>query len=106
MTAVSAKSCSSATFFHNGGSHLRSRRGGKLRLALRARMPRSIRGQAMVEFLLVAPLFFFLIFAVFDFGRLFLVQMEVENAVQEAAGSRPRGIISRIPKTPGSLSHA
>jgi hypothetical protein len=38
-------------------------------------------GQAMVEFLLVAPLFFFLIFAVFDFGRLFLVEMEVENAV-------------------------
>ncbi len=56
-----------------------------LPMRVRARRPWPISGQALVEFLLVAPLFFFLIFAVFDFGRLFLVEMEIENAVQEAA---------------------
>ena len=62
-------------------------------------------GQAMVEFLLVAPLFFFLIFAVFDFGRLFLVEMEVENAVQEAGRFASTGNHLPDPKNPGqSLS--
>ena len=65
----------------------------------------STTGQAMTEFLLVAPLFFFLIFAVADFGRLFLVQMEVENAVQEAARFASTGNHLPDPKNPGqSLS--
>jgi hypothetical protein len=38
----------------------------------------------MVEFRLVAPLFFFLMFAVFDFGRLFLVEKG-----KRGAGGRP-----------------
>lgn len=59
----------------------------------------------MVEFLLVAPLFFFLVFAVFDFGRLFLTQMEVENAVQEAGRFASTGNHVADPKSPGqSLS--
>ena len=63
------------------------------------------KGQAMVEFLLVAPLFFFLIFAVFDFGRLFLVEMEIENAVQEAGRFASTGNHLPDPKNPGqSLS--
>jgi Flp pilus assembly protein TadG len=62
-------------------------------------------GQAMVEFLFVAPLFFFLIFAVFDFGRLFLVEMEIENAVQEAGRYASTGNHLADPKNPGqSLS--
>jgi len=66
---------------------------------------RSTKGQSMVEFLLVAPLFFFLIFAVADFGRLFLVQMEVENAVQEAARFASTGNHLPDPNNPGqSLS--
>jgi Flp pilus assembly protein TadG len=63
----------------------------------------AINGQAMAEFLLVAPLFFFLIFAVFDYAHLFLVQMEVENAVQEAGRYASRGIIFRIQRTPDSI---
>jgi Flp pilus assembly protein TadG len=59
------------------------------------------KGQSMVEFLLVAPLFFFLIFAVFDFGRLFLVQMEVESAVQEAGRFASTGNHLPDPKNPG-----
>jgi Flp pilus assembly protein TadG len=61
----------------------------------------SMTGQAMVEFLLVAPLFFFLIFAVFDFGRLFFVQMEVDNAVQEAGRFASTGNHLPDPKNPG-----
>ena len=38
----------------------------------------------MVEFAMIAPLFFLLIFAVIDYARLFFTQMEVEEAVQEA----------------------
>ncbi|HVA77950.1 MAG TPA: TadE/TadG family type IV pilus assembly protein [Candidatus Binataceae bacterium] len=38
----------------------------------------------MVEFAMVAPLFFLLIFAVVEFGRLFFTQMQLEEAVQEA----------------------
>lgn len=38
----------------------------------------------MVEFAIVAPLFFLLVFALIDYGRLFFTQMEVEEAVQEA----------------------
>jgi Flp pilus assembly protein TadG len=61
----------------------------------------SMKGQAMLEFLIVAPLFFFLIFAVFDFGRLFLVQMEVDNAVQEAGRFASTGNHLPDPKNPG-----
>jgi Flp pilus assembly protein TadG len=61
----------------------------------------STTGQAMTEFLLVAPLFFFLIFAVFDFGRLFLVQMEVDNAVLEAGRFASTGNHLPDPKNPG-----
>jgi Flp pilus assembly protein TadG len=38
----------------------------------------------MVEFAIVAPLFFFLVFAVLDFGRMFFLQMNVQQAVEEA----------------------
>lgn len=58
-------------------------------------------GQAMAEFLLVAPLFFFLIFAVFDYAHLFLVQMEVENAVQEAGRFASTGNHLPDPNNPG-----
>jgi Flp pilus assembly protein TadG len=67
------------------------------------RRPRvvSTTGQAMTEFLLVAPLFFFLIFAVFDFGRLFFVEMEVDNAVLEAGRFASTGNHLPDPKNPG-----
>jgi Flp pilus assembly protein TadG len=38
----------------------------------------------MVEFALVAPLFFLLTFAVIDFGRMFFAQMSIQEAVREA----------------------
>jgi Flp pilus assembly protein TadG len=50
----------------------------------RAYRLQSLSGQTMVEFAIVAPLFFFLVFAVLDFGRMFFLQMNVQQAVEEA----------------------
>ena len=41
-------------------------------------------GQTAVEFALIAPLLFLLVFGVMEYGRLFFTQIEVEDAVQEA----------------------
>ena len=45
----------------------------------------SMRGQSLVEFALVVPLFLLLVFALLDFGHLFLVQAAVQSAVRDAA---------------------
>jgi hypothetical protein len=66
----------------------------------------SVRAQAMVEFILVLPMLLFLIFAVFDYGRLFLAQMNLKTPSRRRAGSPPRGIISPIPKTRGRIFRA
>jgi Flp pilus assembly protein TadG len=55
----------------------------------------------MVEFILVAPLYFLLTFAVIDFGRMFFVQMNLQQAVQEAARYASTGNHLADPKTPG-----
>jgi Flp pilus assembly protein TadG len=59
------------------------------------------RGQTFVEFAMVAPIFFFLIFAIFDFGRLFFVQMNVEQAVFEAGRYASTGNHLQDPNNPG-----
>jgi hypothetical protein len=41
-------------------------------------------GQALLEFALVAPIFFLLVCSVCDMGRLFFVEMDLQNAVREA----------------------
>ena len=46
---------------------------------------RRSRGQAMVEFALVAPLFFLLVFAIIDFGRYVYTTNGLEQAAREAA---------------------
>lgn len=55
------------------------------RLARLLCRPRTSEGQTLFEFALVFMVFIFLVFGVFDFGHLFFVRMNVENAVQEAA---------------------
>ena len=55
----------------------------------------------MVEFILVAPLYFLLTFAVIDFGRMFFVQMTVQQAVQEAARYASTGQHLPNPNVPG-----
>ncbi|HUI05734.1 MAG TPA: TadE/TadG family type IV pilus assembly protein [Verrucomicrobiae bacterium] len=42
------------------------------------------RGQSLVEFAMVAPLFFLLVFGITDFGRLFFTQQTLQFALREA----------------------
>lgn len=58
-------------------------------------------GQSMIEFILVAPLYFLLTFAVIDFGRMFFVQMNLQQAVQEAARYASTGDHLPNPNNPG-----
>jgi Flp pilus assembly protein TadG len=59
------------------------------------------RGQTFLEFAIVAPLFFGLMFALFDFGRLFFVQMNLEEAVFEAGRYASTGNHLPNPSDPG-----
>jgi len=43
------------------------------------------RGQSLVEFAMVAPLLFVVVFAIVDFGRLFQNQVTLTNAAREGA---------------------
>lgn len=66
---------------------------------------RSEEGQSLVEFALTALVFFVLMFAVFDFGHLFFVEMSAQNAIQEAARYGSTGNHLPDPSNPGkSLS--
>ncbi|HUJ10905.1 MAG TPA: TadE/TadG family type IV pilus assembly protein [Verrucomicrobiae bacterium] len=48
------------------------------------RVLRARRGQSLVEFAMVAPLFFLLVFGIIDFGRLFFTQLTLQYALREA----------------------
>lgn len=41
-------------------------------------------GQSMVEFAMIVPLFFLLIFGIIDLGHVFYVQMTLQNALRQA----------------------
>ena len=62
---------------------------------------RSEEGQTLVEFALVFMVFIFLVFAIFDFGHLFYMEMNVQNAIQEAARYGSTGNHLPDPKNPG-----
>ena len=62
----------------------------------------SKKGQTMMEFALIAPLFFLLIFAVMDFGRMFFVQVNLQQAVQEAARFASTGNHLTDPSAPAN----
>lgn len=63
---------------------------------------RSEDGQNLVELAFTLLLFIFLCFAVLEFGHLFFVEMNVQNAVQEAARYGSTGNHLPDPKHPGS----
>ncbi|MFC5475285.1 TadE/TadG family type IV pilus assembly protein [Paraherbaspirillum soli] len=52
---------------------------------IRAGKRRQERGASVVEFALIAPLFFLLLFAVFDSGIMFWVNLTMQYAVREGA---------------------
>lgn len=59
------------------------------------------RGQSLLEFALVLPIFFLLLCAIFDFGHLFFVQMSLQNAIREAGRFAVTGRQLPDPSNPG-----
>lgn len=57
----------------------------KLRCKANPARRSSQRGQALVEFALVAPLFFLIVFAIIDFGRYVYYVQVLNNAAREGA---------------------
>ena len=50
-----------------------------------AKKLRLTRGQAILQFAMVLPLFFLVLFAVIDYGWLMFAQMNIQQAVQDGA---------------------
>ena len=65
----------------------------------------SSRGQALIEFSLVALTFFILVFALIDFSWLFFNQMMMQNAVREAARYASTGDQGRYQREHDALAH-
>jgi Flp pilus assembly protein TadG len=72
----------------------------KRRLAARGR---SRAAQSLVEFSIVAPLFFLLMFGIIDFGRLFFTQMTLQHAMREAGRFGVTGNALPDPDAPGQM---
>lgn len=59
-------------------------------------------GAAVVEFAIVAPLFFLLIFGMIEYGRMVMVQQVITNASREGArravldGATTSGVVARV----------
>src|SRR6266446_4936662 len=82
--------------------------GGTMQPVLRPKptsLPRRFgnrRGVAAVEFALVAPVFFVLVFGMIEYGRVVMVQQVLTNAVREGArngvvnGSTTSGVTSAV----------
>lgn len=68
----------------------------------RLRTLRSEDGQSIIEFAITFLVFILLVFAVFDFGHLFFVEMQVQNAIQEAARYGSTGNHLPDPNNPGN----
>jgi hypothetical protein len=73
---------------------------GPVALAKPRRRLGSMKGQSLVEFAVVALLFFLLVFSILDFGRLFFVQMALQDAVREAGRFAVTGNKLPDPKDP------
>lgn len=69
------------------------------------------RGQSLVEFALIVPLFLLLVFAIVDFGMGFYSWITVTNAAREGArigvvGADAATITQRVRDTAGSLNNS
>lgn len=70
--------------------------------ARRGRAAASMRGQTLLEFALVVPVFLLLVCAVVDFGHVMYMQMTVQHAVQEAGRFAVTGTCSPDPNNASS----
>ena len=66
------------------GGQIASKNGAKLEKLCRL-CRRNRRGAAAVEFALVAPIFFLMIFGMIEFGRMVMVQQVITNSSREGA---------------------
>ena len=71
------------------------------RVANKRLVSASMKGQSLLESALVMSLFFLLTFGMLDFGRMFYVQMTLQNAVREAGRFASTGNHLPDPKRPG-----
>jgi Flp pilus assembly protein TadG len=62
------------------------------------------RGQSLVEFAMVAPLFFMLVFGITDFGRLFFTKLTLQHALREAGRYAVTGQKQKDPNNGNLLS--
>lgn len=62
----------------------------------------STAGTSILEFALVVPIFFLLLFALMDFGRLFYVELTLQNAVRQAGRYAITGNHMADPQHPGN----
>ena len=69
----------------------------RLRTAAARGRHKSMRGQTLLEFALVAPVFLLIVCGIIDFGRLFYAQMTVQNALREAGRYASTGQCSAPP---------
>ena len=69
----------------NTGPRIPARPSASSRRVPRDLRHRRFRGQALVEFALVIPLFMLLLLLAVDFGRLFFSYVQINNAAREAA---------------------
>lgn len=66
------------------GNRTRKARGMRNRQGSARRSFQGNRGETLVEFALVLPLFFLLIFSILDLGHMYYVQLTLENAMRQA----------------------
>jgi Flp pilus assembly protein TadG len=59
-------------------------------------------GQSLVEFAMVAPLFFMLVFGITDFGRLFFTKLTLQHALREAGRYAVTGQHQQDPNNPAT----
>jgi hypothetical protein len=77
-----------------------------LRRGLRFLVRSRSRGQAMMEFALVAPIFFFVLFGIIEFGRSVYVTQMLANAAREGARyAIVHGAASQCPSGPFPASY-
>ena len=85
------------------GRSMRSSLGRRIVRGRVAPVIRGHEGSALIEFSLIALAFFALMFAIFDFGRLFYIQFALHSAVREASRFTVTGNVLPDPNNPGQF---
>lgn len=89
----------------SAGGNGRQEQAGRSHERIRAsRRYRGNRGEELVEFALVLPMFFLLMFAMIDLGRLYFIKETLENAIRQAGRYAITGAHRTDPVTSNLMS--